>query len=327
MCIVSCHILAYLNIWLSAWLNVGVQIFFCLSGWLYGQKTITDDIAFYKKNAVKILVPYYLTVIPAIIVHFIFFPSQIDAVKALKVLTCTENVIGGGHLWFIPVILLCYVFTPILGRWFASYKNKAIWGLVLMLIITFILFIFSANRYHPAWLSCYIIGFFFGFCNKEKLKREVVPVKYIIAILAIVMNAAQAIFMYVLKIEFEGILSSLYICWTYYNHSLLGIALFLFMKQAFDRMKMPRFLIRLTDLSDQYSYCGYIVHMFPIYTPFTLMELTGSTAINILIIVCVIIVLSFLLKKSEMLTLSIAKRVFARFRKGQEIGSTMKHCG
>ena len=36
--IVSCHFLQYFNLELAWWLNVGVQIFFIMSGFLYGNK-------------------------------------------------------------------------------------------------------------------------------------------------------------------------------------------------------------------------------------------------------------------------------------------------
>lgn len=34
--IITCHIQQYLNIVLAWWFNVGVQIFLCISGYLYG---------------------------------------------------------------------------------------------------------------------------------------------------------------------------------------------------------------------------------------------------------------------------------------------------
>lgn len=36
--IITCHIMQYLSIELAWWFNVGVQIFLCMSGYLYGKK-------------------------------------------------------------------------------------------------------------------------------------------------------------------------------------------------------------------------------------------------------------------------------------------------
>ena len=45
--IVSCHIFQYYGNFLAWWFNVGVQIFLCISGYLYGQKDIGEITAFY----------------------------------------------------------------------------------------------------------------------------------------------------------------------------------------------------------------------------------------------------------------------------------------
>ena len=48
--IITCHFMQYLNIELAWWFNVGVQIFFTISGFLYGRKTVNNPIKFYKKS-------------------------------------------------------------------------------------------------------------------------------------------------------------------------------------------------------------------------------------------------------------------------------------
>lgn len=44
--IIACHILQYYKLELAWWLNVGVQIFLIISGFLSGIKTINDPIDF-----------------------------------------------------------------------------------------------------------------------------------------------------------------------------------------------------------------------------------------------------------------------------------------
>ena len=41
--IVICHFFQYYNLELAWWFNVGVQIFLCISGFLYGNKKITNS--------------------------------------------------------------------------------------------------------------------------------------------------------------------------------------------------------------------------------------------------------------------------------------------
>ena len=53
--IISCHILQGLKLDSAYWVNVGVQMFFFLSGYLYGQKDITNIKEFYKKRFKRII--------------------------------------------------------------------------------------------------------------------------------------------------------------------------------------------------------------------------------------------------------------------------------
>ena len=56
--IIACHFLQYYGNELAWWLNVGMQIFFVVSGFLYGNKNINDPIQFIKQRLKKILIPY-----------------------------------------------------------------------------------------------------------------------------------------------------------------------------------------------------------------------------------------------------------------------------
>ena len=74
--IITCHIMQYLDVEPAWWFNVGVQIFLCISGFLYGKRDkISDDLTFYKKNIIKILVDYYVVIIPVILLFMVFIPE------------------------------------------------------------------------------------------------------------------------------------------------------------------------------------------------------------------------------------------------------------
>ena len=51
--IVACHYLQYYNNGLAWWLNVGVQVFFVISGYLYGIRDIDNPLAFLKEFSLK----------------------------------------------------------------------------------------------------------------------------------------------------------------------------------------------------------------------------------------------------------------------------------
>jgi len=118
--IIACHFLQYLNYEIAWWLNVGVQIFLFMSGYLYAKRSFTNnDLHFIKKQFVKILVDYYIVVVPIITLYFLFLPNEISFKKAIYVLLAYKNLGGGSiHLWYIPYCLFCYLVTPLLSRVF-----------------------------------------------------------------------------------------------------------------------------------------------------------------------------------------------------------------
>ena len=52
--IVACHVLQYYDNELAWWFNCGVQIFICISGFLYGQRRIDNGYSFIKRRFIKI---------------------------------------------------------------------------------------------------------------------------------------------------------------------------------------------------------------------------------------------------------------------------------
>ena len=113
--IVLCHFFQYYDNELAWWFNVGVYIFFAVSGFLYGSRNIMDPISFIKKNFKKILVPYYIFLIPAIIFYFIFAPNKITLFSAVKPFFAREQFKGweiyGLSVIFYFAILLLRIYT------------------------------------------------------------------------------------------------------------------------------------------------------------------------------------------------------------------------
>lgn len=97
--IVLCHIERFFEHPLALWFNVGVQIFLCMSGYLYGQKKLNgDDLSFYKKQFSKILLDYYIVIIPMIVLYYICAKSVFSWVPAARTLFAygPPFILGGG---------------------------------------------------------------------------------------------------------------------------------------------------------------------------------------------------------------------------------------
>ena len=162
--IILCHFFQFYGNELAWWFNIGVQIFFVISGFLYGNKDISDPHRFLKARFKKILIPYYIFLIPLIFVSLIFNSNQINVSLIIKSLFCVGTIAGAEHLWFVGYILFCYLITPYLYLFKKKIEHfsvaKMFFCCIAVIILSIILstildFFFSASMF-----LCYIIGFF-----------------------------------------------------------------------------------------------------------------------------------------------------------------------
>ena len=296
----------YWGMELANWFNIGVQIFLCISGYLYGQQHIKDDIAFYIKQIKKILIPYYIVLIPVIIIRMLFFPEEgFGIVRVAGILMVHSIFSGGGHLWFVPAILMCYIMTPFLERWFGRKDHKSVFLLAEMALIFGIVFGFFYTYFNPAWMSCYLIGYFLGYSLSRENECNYCFAATASAVLSL-MNIVQIFIDYILRLEFSGKMAVLYGFWRNYNHVWLGITIFIILKWLFDRCSISVTVKKVTSILEKYSYEGYLVHQFIILGPMTLMDLTTSAAVNIMIILALIGVMAYSAKKIE---ITIMKKI------------------
>ena len=299
--IITCHMMQYYNFFLAWWFNVGVQIFFCISGYLYGQKKSIFPLNFYKRRFKKILHPYWITVVIFGVVEVAFFRNDFSIKHFIGALLCRTTISGGEHLWFIPVILMCYVITPLLNAVRARKASNGLKDVIITVLITTLFFGLFASYFNPAWMSCYVLGFWIGVNKQEHFFGEDVFL-VIFGILAIPLNLIQAYLSYLLKPEF--ISGRIYAYWSDYNHVWLGIFIFLALMTITRNVRWGVKSRKVLDLADRYSYETYLVHQFFILGPISLMAVTSWLPLNIIIIYGCILVSSFVLKKLEGLKFS-----------------------
>ena len=183
--IVMCHyIVIYSKVaWLSMVFNVGVELFFIISGFLYGQKKIIGVRKWLIKQIYKIAVPIYLYyLISGILLCAMRQLGDINLIGVIKQLLFLNGFIGGGigniatsHLWFMSYILLCYAITPILQILRGKLRfgiNMLIAVIAAVLEIVFILTIELNNQtaylVHLSGVVLYIFSYFFScYWNRE----------------------------------------------------------------------------------------------------------------------------------------------------------------
>lgn len=299
--IITCHIFQYQNNELAWWFNVGVQIFLFMSGYLYGQKEITNCKAWYKSRFKKILTPYYVYIGIVSIVYFIFFRDLFNirslVINILNLQYFKTGITGLSHLWFITFIIICYLITPILQEIYNNYssKNEFVYWCQLGVLILYL----QALNYvgfiniSVANLSCYILGYFISrryiYAKNKDTKNmfNIGSVGCIFVLIAICSNAAKIIMKYKLYMYGKYSISLFYD----YAHSLLGIGLFFALMFLFYiiRNTKNKIIVLIADLTDRYSFTIFIAHQIYILGKFSLLDLTNNIYLNIAIALIVIL--------------------------------------
>ena len=283
--IILCHFMQYMNLELAWWFNVGVQLFFLISGFLYGQRKIEDVIGFYKKSFLKILVPYWIFLTVIAILQYLYAPTVFSWGKTFLAFVCLEQLDGNEHLWFVQTILICYLFLPLLLQIKEQitkypFKHALISFLFVFSMVQFIGFSFNGYYMIPNRISCFVFGI--ALAGYLQLKRQLKRPAIFFSFLAVLFNILRVYLLYYLGMR-DNLIVSLFIK---YAHGILGIALFLILYNLLKNTRDHSVL----RFSDKYSYDIYLVHQGFILGPLSLMSLTQNRMLNVIIIcVCIII--------------------------------------
>lgn len=124
----------------AQFLNVGVSIFILISGYLYGIKKINENYEqWIIKRAKRILILLYIFMAYLLIIYLIK-GSNISIFNWIAYILNLQGfqiyVHGAEHLWYLTVIMICYLITPILDKNKQKLNNESIG--ILMPILIFI---------------------------------------------------------------------------------------------------------------------------------------------------------------------------------------------
>lgn len=266
-----CHVLFIAGAFqASMWFNVGVPIFFIISAYLLSLKNgiSTNIVDFYKRRA-RSIYPSYLIYLLFIVFLLIVIGRGPDTKSiicySLGLSGFTDSmVLGLGHLWFISVLLLCYLITPLLHRLCQIRSSgKAILSITVLLIILFILFFL--NNY-PSY-SIHIASYVYVYCFYNRRNGVVTKHQTVVwAILAAILSIARlAIDPYMVNADHQ----------TYYYYDALfqpiarfGLAMFIFTFFIYQSQWIEDWSAkhskghRLISKFSDYSYEVYLTHQF-----------------------------------------------------------------
>lgn len=318
--IIVCHIFQELNNELAYWFNVGVQIFVFTSGFLYGAKNIKNIKEFYIKRVKRILIPYYVFLVVVFIYYYIFKSEFINLKLVISTLLGLQlfgtSISGLGHLWFVTLIIICYVITPLLEKCYkklSKYNDLKFWFVLSIILIIFqgVAFIPGMNFNITINISVYILGYAISkkyytnhldSTNKSlKLGLGALSIGIILSIIKII--SYMDITIYIKKLfSLVGV----------YKNVFIGIAIFLLIYMFWEKNKefiKNKKILNILYFLDKYSYCIYITHLIFILGPSSLLNLTNNLFLNlVLIFICIIVSAIVLNKITEKINAFLEKR-------------------
>lgn len=318
MFVIGCHLLEWTGSrlgygkWVAAtgnYLAVGVEIFLCLSGYLYGLKadkifnTPEERMTFICKNVKKILFSCWLWIILVVWPVYTFLqPGSIYGFRYFTILLAQYCPLGVHHLWFIPYILFCYCITPALFdiRQYIEKKINTAIGMGLFLVCLTVLLEIVTYLFHGyftvAYLFCYIIAFFMPALNRKRITIK--KIFWISLPIAIIGSTCRFYLVYILAPQYsEPIMNFLNWCYIW-SAAALGVCIFTglvaYVKiQPAENTKIAKIL----KWSDKYSYEIYIGHNIYISGALTLMSITPYIGVNIAITILAIVISGVVLKQ------------------------------
>lgn len=290
--IIACHFCQYYGSEWAWWLNVGVQIFFIISGYLYGTKKLSSPFKWMKRQFSKIMIPYWICLSFTLIVYFFHTPYLLSIKRVIGAYFTLGTIKGIEHLWFISYILFCYLITPFLS-YLRDYLVKcSIFKTLIILIVMLSIYslcgVFLKIHFRPGLVCCYIVGYFIAVLQ-SRVKINVVKLALFSSILpCLFLNAIYCYFRYYHNLDMRhGVMLHL----TDYSHLSLGLTITLLMMTFVRKVKDSLYL----RFSDKSSYEIYLVHQIFILSPFSLLGITEFPIINIILTICTILIFGSLL--------------------------------
>ena len=144
--IIACHFCAHLgNNILSEVFQVGVFIFFFISGFLYGDKKIDDYKKWFLNRVKRIFIPLYLYILLNIclnrgILNYKTFIFQLFNLQGLFMIFQKMSLVNGP--WFFTVIMICYILLIFIKKGEDKLDKYSTSIILISLIILFIFFKF-----------------------------------------------------------------------------------------------------------------------------------------------------------------------------------------
>lgn len=316
--IIICHLGTALdNPVIGQSFQVGVQLFLFISGYLYGNKNINNNIQWMKNRFLRICVPCYLFFVYALIINLVLSISIDYNVVILDILNLQgyshifyqlpyiNPIQGTAHLWFITVILLCYLFTILIKK----VEKKHDISQNTYNVFLFILLVFSIVLGFFEIRIDYLFIYFFGYTYAKRSERGI---DYFVSVILLFVSLVLRLLMKKYSdINGDNSLYLYVIIPLSYNFLAFWIFKTIRIFQSFFSKICERKRIRTIVLYlDSISFYIFITHYQFIDGPLSLMNISGNLYINIALILLVTLFGGELLRLLSEKSISYLKNKF-----------------
>lgn len=316
--ILVCHVTDYYGIGCEFW-SVAVFTFLYMSGFLYGSREKLEK-HFILKNIWKVLRPVWACEIVVILVNCIS-EQEIKALFIIQNILFRDFYDGLGHLWFMSLIIFCYVITPMLSLSFKNllegeYFESHLYRLSIGGVLAVYLFVgYYTNLMDPGFIASYVIGFAVG---KYSIRSELKTFPYAMILLGAILTAFRYIFGISYSFE-NGLFRSYY----FFSRIFLGIAVFyliwIIVSKVDEIVGADKFSMRRTiNVIGRSSFFIFIVHNVFIYGKLSLLDKTQYMFINILCFGSAVVIGGFLLGWADKLCRRLTLQNIGSTRMGEK---------
>lgn len=297
ICIVVCHCCFEFNeiIWLGRYLGqIFNSIFLCLSAFLFGLKFKKEDYRKFHKEFIwlrlkRLSITYY----PFLIIMFIFLTATnqpynlTDVILHVLYLAWFDKLIGFEHLWFLTIIVFCYISIYLYSKlWHISIFNK-IFAIkkINLILLCLILYLISTqiNLLHlPGQFILYIGLYLFIFSNADQILHYIKTMKRLKAITLFLLTNIPIIFCYYSFNIFD------YKNISYALSIICASSFFIFLVNTFQNIKETKYVSFISNISFEI----YLIHhvlSFGEYSIYKLMKVDFITGFILVLIISIII--------------------------------------
>jgi len=246
----------------TAFVDSCLGLFTFISGYLLGRKYLfgkqgnTDVWTFYRKRVLRIIP---LFVIASIALWLIGFNDLRATVNGLL---CISPVVSPAPrtLWYIPVILWCYLITPLVARRGIKWRMYSSLCLFAMLIVARLL-VGSVDSRLVFNMFFYLVGVNLSVCNDWKINSTYSVVAKVLVILLFALLIHVGLYysyMYftvvVMGIGGVGVFAILFIC--------EGISKLIFDGQNDQKGRFKALACQIVSIVSYASMASYMIHRF-----------------------------------------------------------------